>query len=315
MIRRGMVLTVTVLGLVVFGAGCGGGDSTAPPTDTPITDQQAQDAGAAIAGQLGDLTDAFTLESASDLPFRKAARVASSIQALRGNLFVSRLLRDGLASDSCATLSDTTDTDGDGVPNDLLVSFDSPSCIRDSAGITASLSGSLRITDPGTTAGFNVQYTNVAFRLEAANGDYFQVGMSGTQGVAATTTTASLNENVTVTITTQSAGETASLTVAQNWQAGFTAAGGETFDADGVLPSGDLNVSGSSTWTSGANAFSFTMTTPTALAHDAACTEEPTLTAGVVRAAVVGNRGGAVVRVEFIGCGQDPVIQLVGATQ
>lgn len=311
MVRRSRLLAVVVLGLAVFGPGCGS-DSTAPPADTLINDQQAQDAGSALADQLGDLTDAFTLQSSTDLPFRKAARVANSIPALRGNLFVAHLLRDALAGEGCATLSDTTDTDGDGVPDDLTVSFDSPACSTDSAGVTATFSGSFRITDPGTTAGFGVTYTNVAFRLEATNGDYFQVGMTGTQGVAATATTADLNENVTVTIITQGAGETATVAVAQNWQAGFDVATGQVFDANGVLPAGDLTVAGSTTWTAGPNAFTFGMTTPTPLAHDDGCTQEPTFNAGVVRAAVAGNRGGAFVRVEFIGCGQDPVVQLFG---
>ena len=68
------------------------------------------------------------------------------------------------------------------------MTFSSPACTTFGDSGTAVVSGSFRVTDPGTSPGFNIAYSNVRFRVDStADNDYFELRVSGTQAVSATT--------------------------------------------------------------------------------------------------------------------------------
>src|SRR5262245_13258717 len=113
------VVLAAVLGLVVW-SGCGD-DSTAPATT--IDETQAQEIGGTIASQVGDLADGFTFTNPGDVPFQKAQRLLQGSSQFRDPILDSWLVRSHALDEMCATFSDTTDTDADGVPDDLTVSF------------------------------------------------------------------------------------------------------------------------------------------------------------------------------------------------
>ena len=116
-----------------------------------------------------------------------------------------------------------------------------------------------------------------------------------------------------MTVAARDGAVTHSATIAQNWNANFTCATGSTFDLDGVLPDGALSLSGSSNWTGdGQSFFVFTVQTPTPLVHDADCTLDPDIVAGQLRALAAGQQGGAYIRVQFRGCGLQPIVTLIG---
>src|SRR5262245_17668796 len=302
------VVFAAVLGAVVW-SGCGD-DSTAPAST--IDETQAQQIGTSIAGQVGDLADAFTFTDPSQVPIHKAARMLGGASPFRDAALASRLLRAQLAGEMCATYSDTTDTDGDGVPNDLTVWFNSPACSTMVDSATVQLSGSFRVTDPGATPGFNIAYSNVRLRVAALDGDFFDVRWNGTQNVAATTTQATLNDNMTVALSARNGNQTMNGTLSQNWTAGYTVAEGQTFSPDADLPSGALTVSGSSNWSGPQGNFAFALSTTQPLLHSVTCTTDPRFDSGVVRAALTGSGGVIFIRIDFVGCGQDPIVTLVG---
>jgi hypothetical protein len=178
--------------------------------------------------------------------------------------------------------------------------------------LTFGVSGSIRVTDPGTTAGFHITYSNVQFQLSHVNGDYLQIGFNGTHGVSATTTTANLNENVTMTVAQREGTLIQSGSIAQNWNANFACATSAMFDLDGVLPDGTLSVFGSTNWTGNGQSFALTVQTPTPLVHDADCSLDPDIIAGQLRALAAGQQGGAFIQVQFRGCGLQPIVTLIG---
>jgi hypothetical protein len=292
-------IVVTILWTLALGCG---DDPTNPPV---LTDQTAAAAGGAIAQQVVELTKEFTTASFDGLPF-------DTIVTPGMRLRVPRLQDLRTWGQDCAVRGDSTDSDGDGVPDDFTITWNADSCTVSGDSLTFRTSGSIRVTDPGMTAGFDLTYSNIQFRLDHVNGDYVQIGFNGTHGVSASTTTANLDENITLTLAVRDGGVMHSGSIAQNWNAGFTAATGQMFDVDGVLPDGAMTLNGSTTWTGNGETFAFSVVTATPLEHDADCTLEPDVIAGQLRALVSGNQGGAFIRVLFTGCGVEPIVTLIG---
>jgi len=215
-------------------------------------------------------------------------------------------------ADSCVSLSDTTDSDVDGVPDDLVVRFDGTGCTESNERGTVQLSGSLRITDPGVDPGFSVAYSNVRLHATETTGDFLDLLLNGTQTVTGSATSATLTENVSLGVTGREGLRTASAHLSKNWTASFDVAEGQSFVVNEPLPDGALTLNGGTTWQSGHENFAFTVTTHAPLQHQAACATPPTFTAGELHALVSGNAGGAFIRLLFTGCGVEPIVTLVG---
>jgi len=288
-----------------LGAGCG---DDGGPSDVVLTPGQAQLVGGGVADQATNLVEAFTLDGLGESPIEKAVARAPVEPRLRRLLFVTLA-----AGEDCAVFSDTTDSDADGVPDDLVVTFSSPACTTFGDSGTAIASGSFRVTDPGLDPGFTIAYSNVRLRFESATSDdYLDFRLNGTQGVATTTTSADLHEFLDLTVAARAGTQVANVTLQDNWTASFTADTGGTYDVRAPLPDGSISITGSSAWSgSGINA-SLGVATLEPLTYQATCTNEPVFESGQLRALIIGNRGGAFVRVQFIGCGQEPIVTLVG---
>jgi len=300
--RRWMVQAAAVV-LAAAGLGSldGCGETTAP--NVTIPDAAAHAAGASIAAQVGEIAASFSTSSFLEQPFLVAER-GSKLRLPR--LDVARL-----AADHCAVVGDTTDTDADGVPDDLTVVFPADSCTVAGDSATVTLSGSVRITDPGTAAGFGITYSNLQLHIASKNGDSLTFGFDGTRDVNATPASAGLSENVTLTIAARASTVTHTVSLAQNWSVGFTPAAGQSIDLEAALPDGALALTGSTTFVADAQSFAFAVRTQVPLEHAATCATPPTFTAGELRAVVSGNQGGAFVRIQFVGCGVDPIVTLV----
>jgi hypothetical protein len=294
---------------VVVALGAAGCGDDSGPQDVVLTQAQAQAAGQDIAAQVTALSADFTLTGVGEFPAKAVGRVPLDPQVRR--LLVAGL-RTGLTAE-CAALSDTTDSDADGVPNDLTISFSSPACTTMTDSATVILSGSVRVSDPGQDPGFDIAYSNVRLRVVAATStDFAEARLNGTQGIGATTTSATLNENLTLAIVLRHGAQTANITMQDSWNATFQAAQGQTYDVNAPLPDGTLSLTGNTNWAFNARNFAFGLSTTSPLVYDAQCGLEPPFTAGELRALVVGNRGGAFVRVVFPGCGVQPIVTLVG---
>jgi hypothetical protein len=303
-----------VCGAAIALAGGCGDDPTPPPREGVLTESLAQEAGAAIAEQAAGLVEQFTLDSVTDVPLSKAASLLPERSRLRPVLAAGSLRLRALASEECAALSDTTDTDLDGVPDNLVVSFSSPACTTVTDSGTAYISGSFTITDPGTAAGFDVTYSNLRLHVENLVGDYLDMRLNGHEGIEATGGTASLGENLTLVLTAHEGDATLNATQSQNWTATYTATATE-YAAARPLASGQLTLTGSTSWLLNGEAFSFSMSTEDPLVHDAECLERPTIVSGQLRALALGSQGGAFVRIQFTGCGLEPIITFVARPQ
>lgn len=299
-----------VIGAMLGFLSCG--DDTTNPQDVVLSQQAAQEAGGLIADQAVDLIDAFTFDGSSDVPVGVEGVIQQSAM-LRRAMLAKPWLPRWLAEDSCATFSDTTDTDQDGIPDDLIVSFDGPGCVvAVDESLTVALSGSFRVTDRGPDPGFDISYTAVRLRFDHANGDFADLRLDGTQGVGASASGADLAENLTSTLDLRENGVLHHGLVSQNWTAGFTATTPGTFDPGLPLPSGEFVLAGSTTWVADGRSLAFALSAPTPLVYTQGCTLQPPFESGTLRALVSGSRAGAFVRVQFTGCGQEPIITLVG---
>jgi len=317
MICRRLWTAVPFAGLLLFVPGCG--DDTSGPGSSTLDQPTAQQAGQAIADEVQNLTGAFIFQGFEDVPVNKAASLLAASGVASARFPDAQAWRRALAGLACANPTKFADADFDGIPDDVTVSFDLPGCTVTGDGITTTLSGSFRLTDPGEAMGFNITYTNITLRIDSQDGGFLETRFNGTQGVSATPTLAGLNNNVTArflaggpTGNALNGGQTIDVTFSENWQAGFDVAAEQVFDPTQPLPDGELSVSGSSTLTSGTDSFSFALTTPVALVHDAQCEVEPTIESGIVRAAVAGNGGAAFIRITYQGCGQDPLVEALG---
>jgi len=301
--RQHWYVIACTAGIAGFGLGC---DDASGPALAPITEEQAQHAGQAISDQVEDLAHAFVLGSRREFVVQKATDVLG-----RGGYRMRVLAASGLgvdwAGDECISSTDSTDTDGDGVPDDLTVTFHCTGV--DSFFGTYTVSGSYRVTDPGTPAGFCVTYSNLRSQLDTFTGNYFDVQMNGSDRVTAAATTASLNEDLAIDVVERIGNVTNAFTVSQTWQASYAAAPGQFFSPVHPLPAGETTVSGSSTWKSGARSYAFTLSTAEPLTHEV-CLHPVQMTSGVVNALVVGE-GGTLVRIQYRECRLGPVFTLL----
>lgn len=316
-------------------AACGSSGGGSGPSGTTFSSAEAQ-GGAAIAQSLGDgaLTtfsdgayDASSLPSfAAAAPHAKAA-LAGALYAMgvRGRALgaVSKsaiVYRDG---GTCTpTLSgdvsgDTpTDTDGDGVPDSVVATFNAGNCtVVDSVDhITFAYSGTIKIVDIGDIFGFRLVVDFIyTFTSTSTTETVHEVGNE------TFTEAAQLADlNVQLDDTTHVSGaETSRVLIHQAMEFTFVPTTGAL--ALGVpLPDGHMTiVGGLATSIQGQpNSFSFDVATPTALAYSAACgnaDNNPPFTAGHITGAFHGYAT-AGFDVTFTACGVDPTVTTFGTT-
>lgn len=222
----------------------------------------------------------------------------------------------GAGDDSpCVAPSVPTDSDGDGVPDDATYIFTAPPCRFDGyRGGTLDLVGELRLQDPSpTAAGFGYASTLIALRATFTSAgstpNAYSVTRNGTRTLTGTVAGLQLTTDLQVARTFTGLADAA---VDQQWTVQF--APDTPLQINQPLPSGALDVSGTLEWTRGTESIALTVTTPTPLHYDAACTDDARrIDVGEMQAAgtLTGVRG--YVRVRWRGCGQDPEIRFIAA--
>ena len=333
--RQFAMRTLALAALAGLGATACGSSGSSGPSGTTFSSAEAQ-GGAAIAQSLGD--DALTTFSdgsydAANLPsFAAAAPHAKA--ALAGALYAmgvrgralgavsqaSPLYRDG---SSCTptlsgdlTTGSPTDTDGDGVPDSVVATFNAGNCtVVDSADdITFTYSGTIKIVDIGDIFGFRLVLDFVyTFTTASSTETAHQVG---TETFTEAAQLADLNIQLDDTTHTTGAGATSVLiNEAMDFQ--FIPTTGSLALGE-PLPDGHMTVTGGfATSIQGqANSFTFDIATPTPLAYSAACgnvDNNPPFTAGHITGAFHGYAT-AGFDVTFTGCGTDPTVATFGTT-
>ncbi|HEY6158060.1 MAG TPA: hypothetical protein VIV88_11440 [Gemmatimonadales bacterium] len=283
-------VTAGTIAVVLFAA-C----STSPvtsPQNPVLTQPQATAVAEVVATDAASLVGGATLDAATGLPFAVAPMPGAPAMAPW--------------SATCTptrTPSPVTNSDGDPVPDSLNVDF--TGCTFTGDGNTATLSGSIDIVDPTpTTPDRAFRTRSHAFTRSVTNsttGTTRSVVENGVRSVAGTPDQIQLFDT-TQTDYTYGSGATASH--ARKWLATFTADQAGSIQMAFHLPSGNWSISGSSTYTSGTNSYSLSVTTSAPLHYNASCSTEPRFDSGTLTAVVTKGTASTTVTITFTACGQ-----------
>jgi hypothetical protein len=281
------------IGAVLLLSACSS-DSTSPGSPE-LTAAASADAGAASEDEIEQATESFTVEGALD---PAAASFTAAPVSAGSAAFSSSFLQN------CASLSSSTDTDGDGAPDNATFTFALPACHFDHfRGGTLDLTGTVTLSDPTPTAADFAWHAVLAdFTFKATNTDLetFTAVRNGTRDLTGNASGLTLANNIT---TVRTAGGHPSVQVTHNLQLNFTPAG--TLTRGEPLPSGTITSTGTLTFVRGGDSRTFTVSTPTPLQYDATCAgpRRARIKAGEVRWTLP---SGAYVSVVWSACGTRP---------
>jgi hypothetical protein len=271
--------------LVAALAACG--DST-DPDDDPLPDNAATAVGLTVRDNVEASLDAF---------------------------FPARLLQPlgtGIADDPCAAPSSSTDTDGDGVPDDASYSFTAPPCrYAEVRGFTLDVVGQLRIVDPAPeTAGFgaDIALTALRFSLSAEDSDIsYTVTRNGLLDLTGSPAGLELTTDLQVLRSFSGLPDASAELL---WTVGFDPE--NTLQINQPLPSGSVTVAGTVGWSRGSESFDLTITTVTPLHYDAGCDATgQRFDDGELRVSGTFGETPGSVRIVWEACGDDPDIEFV----
>jgi hypothetical protein len=223
------------------------------------------------------------------------------------------------APDGCPSFSPDppVDTDGDGVPDNALFTFDPQFCTLQGEGGTMLITGSIRVSDPASvTIGADVAFNEVTF-AQFENGStepLFGLIYDGTRSLRGQPTSLTLDENFSVFV--QAGAQQAGFS--NEASLSFTPTGGATIDFDLDLPNGDVDWNGTFSVQSPEGFFVLMVQTVQTLSYDAACLNpesgEGSIVAGVLSLAASSSDGAGVVQITFNGCGVEPTVEFAGST-
>jgi hypothetical protein len=201
-----------------------------------------------------------------------------------------------------------TDTDGDGVRDSVRLDFSG--CVFGWVLETDSVRGGIALLDPTKTlADHAVEriFANLALvRVNNITGKWTSETRNGIRTTSRDTTTLQNSETNLRTDYVFRNGGTASHV--KTWMSTFTADLAGSIQKDQALPSGNWSISGTSSWTRGANTYALTVTTNPALHFNASCTSFPRLDAGTLTAVITRNAQTMTVVLQFTACGQPPSV-------
>ncbi|HEY8258467.1 MAG TPA: hypothetical protein VIG08_12505 [Gemmatimonadales bacterium] len=260
-------------------------DSTNPSGGALISAPEANDIGEAVADEVDQSVGALTVEDVAATP----------------------------PGTSCATVSGSSDTDGDGAPDLATYTFALPACSWTGfRGGTLEITGSVDISDP-TPSVFDFAYQatlhDLQFKFTGPQGDLsFTAVRNGTRVLTGNASGIALSNNITVDRTFP-VRQPAS--VSHNLLLTFTPAQGESVALGQPLPDGTFEKSGTLTWSRGSTTRTFAVTTVEPLVWDASCTTDRKIASGEIHATL---GGGGYIKTVWNGCGQDPVRTFVPAS-
>jgi hypothetical protein len=292
---------VAAIGLTL--AACSSSDSNAPGNAAPLTQADAQVIGDEMQ------TEVAAFSSGGSIPDLMSCRFGFFPGALR--LFHGPMHFDNPPA-GCPTLDPATpvDTDGDGVPDILTLTFDPTTCTSTWPGgeVTKELSGSVTISDPPlATNGLRLEFNQLQQKLTFSNSNFFLRNVNGPWQL--TSDDAGFEAHDTTTVAHESSLH-GTRTLAKAWLVKFTADPGSTFSRHAPLPSGDFMIDGSTSRTKDGVTRSLQIETMTPLHRDAACAAENKIVSGELKITTVNASGTQTVDIIFNPCGQDPTITL-----
>lgn len=276
------LMRTAVFGIVLLSA-CSDGTPTTPAVSA--TQQSALDA--------GDVTADETEMAVEALQGPSGALLASFTTTAPA----------GTAADVtlCATVSSTSDTDGDGIRDNSTFTFALPAChFTGWRGGSVDLTGVISISDPDPAPSFAflLTYDNFKWVYTAPNGvNSWSATRNGSRTLTASASQLSLSNQVSIVRTFA---HRADATVSHNTDLVFTPDVGSTLALGQPLPSGSITKTGQVTFNRDA-VLTFNVNTVVPLRYDATCVTWPRITAGEVHLEL---STGGYVKVLWPGCGQ-----------
>jgi hypothetical protein len=305
---------------LVAALGACGGDSGGPKSATTITQQQATVIGDAAASQIGSIAGSLTTFSA---PSVGGVGGLFAPQTVSGRFLAAAIgrrspqLRDGLALISRAgacqpAVTDSTDTDGDGIEDNATYTFTGGNCTyTDTAsGTTISIVGSVHVQDTddaNTFYGYAIGFTGFGITVSdtsAATPD-ISTSLSGSFGTDVGVGGATGTENLHTTFKLG-----ANTVFADNavWTVSYTPSAGPVDTTVAQLPAGDLDINGQYSFSGddgsgNSQAWAFGVQTTQSLAYDGTCTDDQwPFDAGIVNVYIAANQTVGFT-VTYNGCG------------
>jgi hypothetical protein len=319
------------LAAVLAMAACGGSDNNGGNTD--INPAQAEVIGQAAVEQLGGLANGLShfttpgiggLASGFFAPSAAGGRVLlSSIGRLHPSIRRSLALLSR-ADDCTPSESSTTDTDGDGIPDDNLVTFTAANCAfsdttETGEPLTFTVTGTVRIQDTdGASTLFGYQVGIAAFTVTVADTigstPDISVSVSGSFDANVQTALANASQNLRTSLRlngTKVFGDHA------DWAVGYTpTAGGIDINAE-TLPPGEFTLNGSYNWNGdygNANGdWSFSLQTTAPMVYDGCDDDQWVFESGQLKGAI-SARQTVGFTVDYAGCGVPGTITAYGLT-
>ena len=272
------------------------GDSSNPSGATVLSVTETDDITDAVGDEVDQAVGSITSEGAA---FGVASRQ-------------SRTAFYAPPGGGCATVNNTTDTDGDGAPDDATFTFALPACsFTGFRGGTLEITGTINISDP-TPSGADFNYlatlTDFQFKLTSPlTVRTFTATRNGTRALSGNAAGVSLSNTITLV---RSAPNRADATISHNLLLSFTPAAGEVLALGQPLPNGTFTKSGTFTWSRGTITRTFTVTTVAPLVWDASCTTDRKIVAGEIHATLA---DGGYIKTVWTGCGLEPTRSFVRA--
>ncbi len=280
--------------LLVGIAGCS--DSTDPGSSGTLPTTEANDIGDAAADEVDQSANALTIAGA---------------EAVQGSAAQS-VVRFTPPGTSCATVDNTTDSDGDGAPDHATFTFALPACsFTGFRGGTLEITGTIELTDPTPSSAdfaYQASLTDFQFKFTSPNQTRSYTAIrNGSRALTASSASASLSNNITVV---RSFTGRAEATVSHNTLLSFTAAEGESLAVGQPLPDGTFVKSGTLIWSRNGVSRTFTVTTVEPLVWDASCTTDRKIASGEIHWTLA---DGSYIKTVWTGCGIDPTRTFVPA--
>jgi hypothetical protein len=272
--------------------GLGACSDSSGPTDTPLSARNADAVGAA-AVSTADLALAVLNPSLPAFGGGFPLFFATGRSLAGGLAFSPRPGPDGPTS--CPVVSDTTDTDHDGVPDNAVFSFTTANCTQtDIEGNRSVVTGTVAVADPGLTAGYDLHLDDLtaAYYQNGAVSPFAQLIMEGDWALRGTSDALSLDQQYAFSLSVQ--GEHATLT--NDLAVSFTAASGTAIAWGVPLPDGTISINGAWQVATAEENHALTLTTLEPLVYDDAC-------GGFVGGVLDAQGLGGNVRVTWTACG------------
>ena len=218
------------------------------------------------------------------------------------------------APSSCATVDDTTDTDGDFQPDDATYTFALPACsFTGFRGGMLEVTGTITLSDPTPDApdlALVATLTDFTFKFTSPDQSRTYTAVrNGTRTLTGNAQGASLSNQVTVV---RSRPNRSDATVVHNLLLSFTP--GRRRVA-GLRPAAAgrhaSRRSGTFTWSRGQRSRAFTVTTVVPLVWDASCTTDRKISSGETHATLA---DGSYIKTVWTACGVDPTRTFVPAS-